>query len=182
MANVLGELFGDIASAIREKTGEADTMKPAQFPEKILGIETGGSAGTSYKYNSYTFTATANAMTIENKLGLIPDLIIVYPGTAPTNGYLTMAFGFSQAMMNKIENASSLYPSKVSFVHPSISMMNYGSNIGFENNGSNANAIKQGHIRGVTATSITVGSTDSTGAKLQLNSSYTVCCISGIAG
>lgn len=41
MANVLGELFGEIASAIREKTGEAGTMKPAQFPEKIGGISTG---------------------------------------------------------------------------------------------------------------------------------------------
>jgi len=41
MANVLGELFGDIASAIREKTGEEGTMKPAQFPEKISSIETG---------------------------------------------------------------------------------------------------------------------------------------------
>jgi len=41
MANVLGELFGDIASAIREKTGDAEKMKPADFPEKISGIETG---------------------------------------------------------------------------------------------------------------------------------------------
>lgn len=41
MANALGELFGDIASAIREKTGDAEKMKPADFPEKISGIETG---------------------------------------------------------------------------------------------------------------------------------------------
>lgn len=41
MANALGELFGDIASAIREKTGDAEKMKPAQFPEKISEIETG---------------------------------------------------------------------------------------------------------------------------------------------
>lgn len=46
MANVLGELFGNIALAIREKTGETATMKPAEFPEKIRTIETGGgSAG-----------------------------------------------------------------------------------------------------------------------------------------
>lgn len=42
MANALGTLFGDIANAIREKTGETGTMKPAEFPEKISGIETGG--------------------------------------------------------------------------------------------------------------------------------------------
>lgn len=41
MANVLGQLFGDIASAIREKTGEAQAMKPADFPERISGISTG---------------------------------------------------------------------------------------------------------------------------------------------
>lgn len=41
MANVLGELFGSIADAIREKTGEEGTIKPARFPEKISGIGTG---------------------------------------------------------------------------------------------------------------------------------------------
>jgi hypothetical protein len=42
MANALGTLFGDIASAIREKTGDTATMKPAEFPEKIAAIEAGG--------------------------------------------------------------------------------------------------------------------------------------------
>jgi hypothetical protein len=41
MANVLGTLFGNIASAIREKTGETGTMKPAEFPDKIKEIEVG---------------------------------------------------------------------------------------------------------------------------------------------
>lgn len=44
MANVLGTLFGDIADAIRAKSGESGTMKPAEFPEKISGISTGTSA------------------------------------------------------------------------------------------------------------------------------------------
>lgn len=47
MANVLGELFGNIAAAIREKTGDTATMKPAQFPEKISAIEVGGGSGGS---------------------------------------------------------------------------------------------------------------------------------------
>ena len=42
MANALGQLFGGIADAIREKSGETGTMKPAEFPEKIRSIETGG--------------------------------------------------------------------------------------------------------------------------------------------
>ena len=41
MANVLGELFGDIAKAIRNKTGETNTMKPNEFPQKINGIIVG---------------------------------------------------------------------------------------------------------------------------------------------
>lgn len=42
MANVLAELFQNTANAIREKTGDTGTMKPAEFPEKIRGISTGG--------------------------------------------------------------------------------------------------------------------------------------------
>lgn len=45
MANVLGELFSDIAQAIRGKTGDTATMKPAEFPAKIAAIE-GGGGGT----------------------------------------------------------------------------------------------------------------------------------------
>ena len=45
MANALGTLFGDIAAAIREKTGDTATMKPAEFPSKISGIEVGGGSG-----------------------------------------------------------------------------------------------------------------------------------------
>ena len=45
MANVLAELFANTADAIREKTGDTGTMKPAEFPEKIRAIETGGGGG-----------------------------------------------------------------------------------------------------------------------------------------
>lgn len=47
MANVLGDLFKDIANAIREKSGETSSMKPAEFPEKILEIEGGGDTAVS---------------------------------------------------------------------------------------------------------------------------------------
>ena len=53
MANVLGELFQDIADAIRSKTGSTDTLKPNQFPEAIEGITTGG--GTSQDVRYVTF-------------------------------------------------------------------------------------------------------------------------------
>ena len=50
MANALGKLFGDIAEAIRAKTGEEGTMKPAEFPAKIGEIE-----GTSSDVRYVTF-------------------------------------------------------------------------------------------------------------------------------
>lgn len=67
MANVLGELFSDIAGAIREKTGDVATMKPALFPEKIRGISSGG-GGTGgneeplVKIVSRTITKTGNSV------------------------------------------------------------------------------------------------------------------------
>ena len=44
MANVLGELFQDIADAIRTKTGENGAMSPMSFPEEILSITIGATA------------------------------------------------------------------------------------------------------------------------------------------
>ena len=41
MANVLGELFQDIANAIRSKTGATGSMKPMQFPDAIMDIDVG---------------------------------------------------------------------------------------------------------------------------------------------
>lgn len=46
MANVLGTLFQNIANAIREKTGDTGTMKPAEFPEKIATISAGSGDDT----------------------------------------------------------------------------------------------------------------------------------------
>lgn len=43
--NVLGTLFGDIADAIRAKTGDTATMKPNEFPTKISEIEVGSGGG-----------------------------------------------------------------------------------------------------------------------------------------
>lgn len=53
MANVLGELFGNIAAAIREKTGDTATMKPAEFPDNIRAIETGGGSSDDVRYVTF---------------------------------------------------------------------------------------------------------------------------------
>ena len=42
MANALGELFSNIATAIREKTGNTEKMKPIEFPTAIEGIKVVG--------------------------------------------------------------------------------------------------------------------------------------------
>lgn len=57
MANVLAELFQNVAIAIREKTGESGTMKPAEFPDKIRAIEAGSGGGTA---NLIPLTVTKN--------------------------------------------------------------------------------------------------------------------------
>lgn len=54
MSNALGELFGSIADAIREKTGDTAKMKPVDFPEKITAIEAGG-GGSSADVRYVTF-------------------------------------------------------------------------------------------------------------------------------
>ena len=51
--NALGELFTDIATAIREKTGSTETMKPIEFPEKIAAIETGGGSSPDVRYVTF---------------------------------------------------------------------------------------------------------------------------------
>lgn len=45
MANVLSELFQDIADSIRGKTGSAETLTPIEFPSAIEGITGGGVEG-----------------------------------------------------------------------------------------------------------------------------------------
>ena len=53
MANALKTLFTDIASAIREKTGEEGTMKPIDFPTKISEITGGGGSSDLVKYVTF---------------------------------------------------------------------------------------------------------------------------------
>jgi uncharacterized repeat protein (TIGR02543 family) len=72
MANVLGELFQDIADAIRSKTGSTDTLKPNQFPEAIEGITTGGGGSSADERVKYvTFVYEENGETKEHSYPVI---------------------------------------------------------------------------------------------------------------
>lgn len=102
MANVLGELFGEIATAIRSKIGGTETMKPSEFPEKIYSIQAGGGVAPDGKYRVVkgSFRATAQQMTIEHDIGEVPDLFILNIDGAPSSGCLFFAVGHSQAMID----------------------------------------------------------------------------------
>lgn len=88
MNNVLGSLFGDIAEAIRSKTGEAGTMKPAEFPDKIAGISVGGGSGGDGEWVIAKGTVDANGatQTVTHGLGVIPDIVTVMLNSSGVGG------------------------------------------------------------------------------------------------
>ena len=53
MSNALGNLFQDIADAIKEKTGNAATMKPAEFADNIRAIEISGGSSADVRYVTF---------------------------------------------------------------------------------------------------------------------------------
>ena len=75
MANALGKLFGDIANAIRSKTGEEGAMKPAQFPSKIAGIEIGGGSSTDVRYVTFM---NGNVVLYKKPVAVGDDCVDVY--------------------------------------------------------------------------------------------------------
>lgn len=107
--NVLGALFTDIANAIRTKTGGTGKMVPATFPEKILEIPTGGSAGVAnIKYASGKVEILEDGSgKITHNLGVVPDIIFVYMnhfGTIELENFAPRVYtlGFSRTFAKSI--------------------------------------------------------------------------------
>lgn len=74
MANVLGELFKDIADAIREKSGDTATMKPIDFPANIKAIEAGGGGESEDDRVKYvTFMDGTNSTIVPAQQRLFTD-------------------------------------------------------------------------------------------------------------
>lgn len=72
MVNALNTLFQDIANAIRDKTGGTETMKPAEFPNKIAEIEgTGNATGLFMKF--YGMTTSNLKFTIVDTVTTVGD-------------------------------------------------------------------------------------------------------------
>ena len=155
MANVLGTLFGEIADAIREKSGEGGTMKPAEFPDKIAQIVTGGGGSGDLKYNSGQVidSAVSDITTISHGLGVVPDMIIVYTRQPPVENKLFLAVGFSAAMCSKLGG----YPAFM-FALLSGTAVTYGTQDGFESDSvSCAFGTGYGHIHSVNDKTFNVG-------------------------
>lgn len=114
MANVLGTLFQDIADAIREKTGESGSMKPADFPAEILSIVTGavgeegessgtvsGATSKPMRYKSGNFYPSSGRAVIQHGLGIEPDMILVTNAKCGYGyGTIINSLGFSRQVLD----------------------------------------------------------------------------------
>ena len=90
MANVLGTLFQDIANAIRGKTGDTATMKPAEFPDKIAAIEAGGGSagGCSIEIDTRSNPSLYYQSWINNQNGDLYAYSLTYTGYGASGGKL----------------------------------------------------------------------------------------------
>lgn len=112
--SVLSDLFADIAAAIRSKNGEEGTMKPAQFPGKISALTVANAENTGLKFAEGVFTPNATGgNTIEHGMGVIPDVIVIFPGQggvlATDTEHILTSIGFSQAALDATGALSTVY-------------------------------------------------------------------------
>lgn len=85
-------LFEDIADAIREKSGNSDTYTPAEMPEAIRDIVTGGGAQILHNEHKSSTTGAMN---------LIASINIPSAGS-----YIINAGGYVDTLTVKINNVS----------------------------------------------------------------------------
>lgn len=178
--NVLVDLFRDIASAIKQKTGDNTSMKPSDFPQRILGInvsggESGGDSGeVSYSYFSESFQASTQTQTVTHICNKVPDILLVYLEGVPSNNTIFFALGFSQAMLDKLGGG---YKNRVTFVRNDGGSMEATSNIGVDKTQSAQFYIDYGGIRDVSDTQMTLGGTT---YGLQVDKHYSYIAICGL--
>ena len=181
MSNVLGNLFEEIANAIREKTGGTDTMKPAEFPAEIAAIPVGGGGGGdasgAIKYKDGYFecySGQGSIRTINHNLGVVPDILIVTYNNVPSSGILQSSVAYTSKMLEVFGGG---WLSKAQGVTVS------GSVYGTSNTGVDIEQdgvyVLIGGIRNVTSTSFDIGSTT---YALPTTGSYSWTVIGGITG
>lgn len=148
--SVLGDLFADIAAAIRGKTGETGTMKPAEFPEKIGEIVTG--APPSIKFASGAIEPTASVETVEHGLGVMPDIVFVCLRSGVVQKTLTLVYAYGvsdafKALITSSEVAGGAVASKAATVSDVRNTIDSGRSA----------CATYGMIRDATTTTFTVG-------------------------
>ena len=110
MSNVLGTLFGDIAAAIRSKNGEEDTMKPAEFPGKISALTVASPENSGLKFAEGEFTPPlSGSITVTHDMGVVPDVVVIFPGEAGTMSGLLASIGFSEAALEATGGQTTVY-------------------------------------------------------------------------
>ena len=174
--NVLGTLFGDIANAIRTKTGDTAKMKPAEFPTKISAIQVGSGAGGSGIY-TMTYGDIDPAVdgegvhTISHGLGVVPDFIAIHRTMSPmaenlVQGTIFAIGGFRRAFYDKIQYPNpdeiegafhELFASFIFYYTPGSQVVLGGTlTTGIDENGGNV-ADMTGIIRNANAKTFQVG-------------------------
>ena len=153
MSNVLGNLFGEIANAIRAKTGGTGTMKPAEFPAEIANISVGGGGG-ELKFATSNFQGTEKAQTVNHTLGSIPDILIITTGALGTAGMIIACVAFSSAMLAALGGG---YISTIRCATAN-GPLAFTSNIGMDLSQDNNFYEQFGGVRAVTADAFTIGS------------------------
>lgn len=128
MANVISELFKDIADSIRYKTGGTGTMKPAEFPAEIMSIVTGGGSGGSggesgggsgstdvretWLFDNGEFKPEEYQVEINHSLGKVPDIVFLkINASEPLKGsvtFLTNVFSMSESLLGGSTNIGSV--------------------------------------------------------------------------
>jgi hypothetical protein len=157
MANALGTLFKDIADAIREKTGEPESVKfkPAQFPEKIASLSVGGGGGSIVEGLTFAkgdFKSTEDVHTVTHDLGYVPDILIVYSLDNPLSLNLQTAISFSSAFVASCPDTDS----RVTFMNKNMVLNTMSIKTGHEESLSDFVA-GYGFVRNVTSTTFTIG-------------------------
>ena len=154
MANTLGKLFQDIATAIRSKTGEAGTMKPAEFPAKIaqIMVGTGGGSDKNVVYKTGSIYEPTATMTIDHGVGFVPDMIGLFClGESKATAVIQWSINFSNAIINACDGDA---PGKTATMTNGVYKMGIGQVRGFE-----TTTVPMAGVYSVTDTSFTVGGT-----------------------
>ena len=89
---------------------------------KASGGGSGGGSSGEYSIQEGNFDATSQEMTVSHGGNKIPDIIIVSTDNLPAANTLFLAYGFSQAMIDRLGNG---YFSRVKFLEAAYHVRNH---------------------------------------------------------